>query len=315
MNAIVEADRPVAEWWHCTRDEYDADTQYVRSSSLKDFWKCPRLYEAKHETGEIASSSSRPMTMGTALHSLVLEGKIDWKVAGTCGAILSSGKNKGNMCGKSAASDVHPPYYDVDAGHWLCGTHAKGKKVVEVADALTAQEDAAIHRMADSIQKNATVMKWLGHRFHEKAARSVDPETGVKKKALIDVLIPSSLMIADLKSTAEFNAEAIWRRIHKYGWGFSLAHYESVVHDVAAAKTGKNLPPFTWNLIIAESVPPYRVTDWPIDLEAQEICREAYRKTLREFAECKASGTWPQRELEKAMPQWFGYVHDYKREN
>lgn len=312
---VAVASELFAEWWQCTRDEYDADTEFERSSNLKDYYECPTIYNARQNTGEMErKTTSRPMEKGVALHSLALENIVSWKVAGTCGAALASGRRVGQPCGKATANNDHPPYWCEDEKMWVCGTHAKGRKVVPVSETLTADEDYRVRQMAAAVRRNKVATEWMSHRHHEKAARSVDPETGIHKKALIDILLPSELRIVDLKSTERFSGESIWRTFDQHGWGFSLAHYESVIHDIALAKTGRHLPPFKWSIIVAESVAPYRVTDFPIPSDAQDVCREDHRQVLRDLAESKETGVWQQRPLELGTPQWFHFVHSAKRE-
>lgn len=304
-----------AEWWHCTRDEYDADVEYVRSSALKDFADCPRVYWARHiakagEHGHMGQKrQSREMVLGTALHAAALEGKRDWIVASNCQAKLKSGDNEGQQCGKSTANGG----YCEAEGVWLCGTHGKKKELTPMNEsALTPAEDDQVSSMATALLGNQDAIVLLSDRFHERAARSVDPDTGVKKKALIDIVVPRPFTIADIKTTGEFNAESIWRKIDQNCWGLSFSHYESVIMDIQRAH-GKPVHFPLWIAIVVESIPPYRVELWPLDEIADDARRE-YRELLAEFAECQRTGEWRQRPLNTAMPQWYGFRHGMMQE-
>lgn len=299
-----------AEWWECTRDEYDADTEYIRSSELKDFWACPSIYAARYVHGTMPKKAqSREMVIGTCLHSLALEGEVTWKVATSCAAETKGGKVCGNSVTGSGAA-----LWDHDAGIFVCGVHKRGRSIIEVPDALTPEENDRVYGMFESIQKNKLAMERLQHRFHEQACRSIDPDTGVGKKALIDCLIPDDLLLYEVKTTGEFNTESIWRKVDNNGWLFSMAHHESVVMDIVAAK-GNSCPPLRWEVLVIESVPPYRIKpDWTFSPEAQTSARIEWRQTLSEFAAAVESGVYQQRDLDDTEPQWYGYRHGYQRE-
>lgn len=301
-----------AEFWKCSREEYDAAEEWKRSSELKDFWQCPFIYYSRHVAGTMPRKSlGDEAFMGTCVHAMALEGKQDWKVAGTCGATLESGKRKGEPCGVNASE-----WYDVDNDIWVCGKHKAGRNVIRVTDALTPEQHERVLGMCAAIERYPEVKQLLSGQNHEKAARSVDPETGVKKKALIDVILKSPFTIVDLKTTGEFNAESIWRKFDSHGWGLSLAHYESVLQDIAAA-AGRSLVPARWQFIVVESVAPFRCQLWPaggVEIEVQEEMRREHRELLREFAACEESGEWRERQLEPGVPQWFFYRHGMQRE-
>lgn len=302
-----------AEWWDTDRNGYDADTEYVRSSDLKDFYDCPTIYRARHllkpgDHGYMGRKpQSRQMTVGTHIHSAALEGVRDWKTATPCGAL----KKNGTVCGNDVAAGGM--LCDTEEGIFVCGVHARGRNTVAYPDALTPAESDSVEGMVTAIENSDVAQELLSDRFHERAARSVDPETGVKKKSLIDIIKPRPFILGDLKSTSEFNAESIWRKIDQNCWLLSLAHYESVVMDIQAAH-GKPVHYPAWVFLIVESIPPYRVTDWPIDGTVQDDARREYRELLAEFSECQRAGVWNQRPINTAAPQWWAYKHNYAHE-
>lgn len=59
--------------WNVTADEYHADRTRVRFSSLKDFDRNPELYYKRWVTGELKSSESDSLKIGSALHCSLLE--------------------------------------------------------------------------------------------------------------------------------------------------------------------------------------------------------------------------------------------------
>ena len=299
-----------AEWWDCTREEYDADTEYHRSSEFKDFYVCRTIYRARRDGDLPKIKSSDNMRVGTALHSIVLEGQQTHSVKADCQSLIKSGDRKGKACGNTAVGR------DAD-GLWRCGVHSKGMELEADENALTAAQDASVHGMSSAILNHAETMDLLMRRKKSKAAhcelagRSVDKKLGVKKKCLIDCLTFNPFAIADIKTTEEFNVEAMWRRIDGYHYWLSMAHYESVVLDIAAAhNVTMHLP--AWILIFIESVPPYRIHHQPLD-DIQHESRIDYRDLLADFAKCEETNTWPQRPLDTGMPQWFAFKHGWDR--
>jgi len=108
-----------------------------------------------------------------------------------------------------------------------------------------------------------------------------------------------------LKTTSEFNAEAIWRKLERLGWGFSLAFYELGLRHIDGFN--HEVP---WSLLLVESVPPYRCQEFEIPAEYQEICRDDVRLELNGLAECRASGEYKERPMEIGMPQWIAFSRE-----
>lgn len=301
----------VAEVWNCTRDEYDADTAWVRSSSLKDFATCPYLFYARHVAQTMPRKELKRQygLLGGGVHALTLENVQSYRVSGTCGAKLTSGTRKGELCGVSAAD-----YWDKEEQCWVCGKHTRGRDIEIVKDALKPEEHERVLAMAHAIQRDERIAKILSGQNHEIALRSVCRETGVRKKALVDVMRLKPFQIVDVKTTEQFQSDPLWRKFDDHGWGLSLAHYESVIRDVAAHENGSDPGPAAWAFIVIESVPPYRVQMWPeggVDSSVQETFRKEHRDLLYELAECQASDHWPQRPLVDSVPQWFAFRHGY----
>lgn len=298
-----------AEWWECSRVEYDADTEHVRSSQLKDFADDPVIYKARHIDGTMPDKNqSREMLVGSCLHALVLEGEVTWKTASPCRATKKNGETCGNSVSATGAA-----LWDTDNEMFVCGTHRRGRNVVELTDTLTPGENDQVYKMAAAVENSEVAQHMLADRFHERAARDIDPETGVKRKILVDVVKPRPLMIGDVKTTGEFAMESIWRKIDKNKWMLSLAHYEDVIQHIAKVR-GNTMPPMDWVFLIVESCPPYRVTDWPIDQDMAVTSRREYRELITEFGESQRTGVYRQRDMNKAPPQWWYYVHEYSDE-
>src|SRR5690348_7024815 len=74
-----------------TREQYDADTTRVRSTSMKSLVapQGPRAYWLKHgtqvrarepEPGDEYSPKITPLVLGSLFHELILDGKVGWFV-------------------------------------------------------------------------------------------------------------------------------------------------------------------------------------------------------------------------------------------
>lgn len=283
-------------FWSCTREEYDAEPA-LRSSELKDFRVSRKTYEWRYVLGKMPPrEQSEEMVLGTMFHAYTLEGEIQWTIAGKCEGVLKSGDRKGEECGHNTKGVD-------DDGKWLCGTHSKGKDLTMPANAITEQQRDHIDGMYVEL-RNSEHRHLLEDIYEEHAVRWTDAKTGIECKALLDMLGHTG-KITDLKTTQEFNAESLWRKIERLGWGFSLAFYELGLRHIDGFN--HEVP---WSLLIVESVPPYRVQEFHIPQEYQDICRSDVRQELNGLKECRESGEYKEKPLEFGMPAWVGFARE-----
>lgn len=285
------------QFWHCTREEYDA-SERLRSSQLKDFRTSRKTFHWRHVLGKMPPrTQSKEMLFGTCFHGLILEGEIMWSLAGQCEAKYASGERKGQQCvnhGVGVLDDV-----------WLCGQHSKGKELSTPANLLTKDDEATITAMETELRESPCA-ELLTDKYAENAITWTDAVTGIECKALPDILRHDG-KIVDLKTVGDFNAEQLWRQIEDLGWGFSIAFYELGIRHME----GMNHP-LPWSLLLCEKKPPYRVQEFSIPSDYQEICRGRVRAELIALAECRRTGAYEEEPLNVGMPQWVLF-RDEKR--
>lgn len=128
----------------------------------------------------------------------------------------------------------------------------------------------------------------------EQALFWIDEETGVWRRSLIDFLpdppAPGRTMILVDYKTAEDVAPGfdMMRKIYDYGYHRQGATYLDGVLALGLADDARIV------FINQCKRPPFLVTPVELDAESLRIGRIENRRALRVFAECQASGVWPE---------------------
>lgn len=218
---------------------------------------------------------SKAMRIGTALHSLVLEGvaplvmpefagkgsvalRDEWKAA-HAGALIMSEDEAADVRGMSASIAMHP-----------------------IAGAAFRREDG---------RAEVSALWQCG-------------ETGIECKSRFDWLLPSA--IVDLKTTADASADAFARSVATYRY-----HVQDAYYSQAAAFCGLSVEHFLF--VCVETAPPYAVAIYQLDDEAREIGRKLYLRDLRLLKQCRERNEWPAYPVEistLSLPKWATYIAD-----
>ncbi len=272
---------------------------------------------------------SEAMRLGRAEHCLIVEGEEEFhtrcKIADPCCAILASGANKGERCGKSASRLVD--------GKWLCGTHSP-KDWMPETDYVSSEDYDRIKEMADSVRSHPII----GHlrrpgwsectivydvpvpvKYLDKSDpdnwKTIDTVVPVRLKARIDRLAEPRgshpHLIVDLKrmQVGTGSDEERSRAIVRYGWDVQAAMYtEAVKQHFGVTECG-------WLWLFVEEGPPYDVKPVPADDETLLIGLDKLTRYRALWAECVARNDWPGQCA--AAPQYGGLtewaVKDYRR--
>ena len=140
-------------------------------------------------------------------------------------------------------------------------------------------------RMVDGIRANRTARALLnGHRYQTPMVW-VDPDTGVRCKAMCDSVLPG-VTVTDLKTTTCADAREFARAAASMAYHMQAAFY----CDGWRECTGEELP---YTFIVVESVEPHAVAVYRLDDAAIDAGRARYKSALQMFAECTRSGVWP----------------------
>jgi hypothetical protein len=140
-------------------------------------------------------------------------------------------------------------------------------------------------RMVSMIRTHRTARALLNGHKYQTPMVWVDPDTGVRCKALLDSVLPG-VTITDLKTTTCADARDFARAAASMAYHVQAAFYS----DGWRACTGTDLP-FTF--IVSESVAPHAVAVYRLDDAAIDSGRARYKSALQMFAECTRSGVWP----------------------
>lgn len=258
----------------------------ISNSSLKWFRKSPAHYKA-HLDGLLESEPSKAQKVGTLVHSLILESRIDYAVAPQtyvvtvkqCVQCLSvSDALKCKKCGidRSEIKLVKPWNRNADfCAEWEA---AQGKELV------THDEDYQIKRARDSVKSHPVAGPLFTQGFPEASLFARCPRSGFLLKARADYLKPRA--IVDLKTAANADTQNFTRAIAKYQYAAQAAHYMYI-----ARLLGLDVVDFYFVALELEPLPmPNVVLLKTSDLE---IATEWLHRTLEELAECEAESHWP----------------------
>lgn len=229
--------------------DYHKDSA-LGSTSLKTLaTKTPAHYQ--HDKAHPKSSAA--FTLGTAAHSLILEGD-------TSGIVV------------------------VESDNWLTkdAKAAKAAALAEGKQPLLTKEIEQVWAMTHAVMAHPEA--WKLFKDH-KAEQSVFwDEEGLMLKCRPDAWKPSVLI--DLKTCASADPNEFGKVAHSFGYHQSAAHYI----DGVKAATGEELP---FRFVLVEKAAPYFVSVVELDAEAIDIGRQLNDRAKRIYRECLETNTWP----------------------
>ena len=244
----------------------------VSKSGLDLIDRSPAHYMARE-----FKSSTRAMTIGTAIHAAILE----------------------------------PEMFKRDYFHTGCIDRVKklykhSKKIRGEEVSLTAPESAKVRGMVKSIYNDAESAQILSmDGKSELSAFAIDPETGIKIRCRYDRLTNSGISL-DLKKTIDLRK--FGRSCFDYRYHVQDAMYSHVYELV----TGEKLQNFLF-LAVEESAP-HACKVFELDEEAKEIGEYYYRKNLVQYAECLNRGDWPTNEINSVIELPYFAAKQYEQD-
>lgn len=168
---------------------------------------------------------------------------------------------------------------------WQQAKKSKGSKLL-----ITGQEFDAIRRMTDKVMSHPDAAPLVTSSHKELSFFSRDKETGLLKKARVDLI--NGHAISDLKSTTSASKDEFERDARKYLYRISAAYYLEVVNEVWPTKSYRD-----FYLIACEKEPPFEVAVYRIDDRSIAAGIEDVRAALRKIK------TY----LDKGPAAWGGY--------
>jgi hypothetical protein len=232
-----------------TNADYHRDPA-LGSTSLKTLaTRTPAHYQ--HELTHPKFSDA--FTLGTAAHSLILEGDRSSIVV-------------------------------VEADSWMtkAAKEAKAEALAEGKQPLLTKEWKQVMDMSHAVMSHPFARGlFTGH----KAEQSVFwEEDGLMLKCRPDAWQPGALI--DLKTARSADPNDFGKTAHEFGYHQSAAHYI----DGVKAATGEELP---FHFVLVEKTEPYLVSVVELDVEAINIGRHLNDRAKRIYRECVESNTWP----------------------
>jgi len=183
---------------------------------------------------------------------------------------------------------------------WAQWSHmAAGREI------LSANDYERAMRMGDSARAHPLASGLIAGGDREVTFRWIDPRTGMKCKARVDLNAPREFML-ELKSCEDASREAFARAVTNYRYDLSMAHYVD-----GAAQCGEPVRRFV--ILACESQAPFVCQPYILDAMAEQRGWAIRERAITKQAACVASGKWPgysETVEELTLPAWAFYGTD-----
>jgi hypothetical protein len=218
---------------------------------------------------------SDAFTLGTAAHSLILEGDSSSIVV-------------------------------VDADNWLTkdAKAAKAAFLLAGLQPLLKKEMAQVQAMRDAVMSHPLARAAIEGGTPEQSV-FWEHETGVTLKCRPDMLHRGGKLgnlIVDLKTVQSADGQDFAKSAANFGYHIQQAHYQAGLK----AATGED---FDFIFVLIEKQAPYLPA--VVQLDAEDVARgaELAERSIRVFNECTKAGRWPGYASDKPieLPRWARY--------
>jgi len=295
-------DKPAAEIWDCTDEEYFADTERVSRSMLDAARSSMALYHALHVERSITPPPSTPARQrGTLTHLSLFQPEVYARTVVT--APVADLRTKD---GKATWAD------------WLStlGLPERTKRgelaaVLQTAGLVlaTAEDRVAAEAISGAIRRHSKASKLIeAAEYVEKAVVWQDPITGLMCKAKPDaiVILPNGLVvIVDLKTTIAPDPYRFAKSVTNYGYHRQAAFYRRGVHALCG---GAEPPRFVF--VAVRNEPPWEVATYELDYEALQLGESQIAGELMRVKLAHDTGVWvepwQQRTITLELPPYAG---------
>lgn len=253
-------------------DEYHQaarDGKFLSSHLLGDFRKAPKLYRMKM-SGEIEPMESAALTMGRAVHSLILEGRSAFEKE----FMVSDGPvnpKTGEPFGRLTKA-----YREWAASQNKC--------------VVTGPEFSLMAKMQQSVWTHPVAMELLDDGIAEQTVRT--HYCGEPCQIRMDWFrtdYEGRFVICDLK-TCE-NIDWFENDARRFGYPQQMAFYRAVLQQ----GMGNGERGIDCYLIAVEKREPYRCGVWKLTDELLESATRENERAIGELQECRSINRWPTR--------------------
>ena len=250
----------------------------VNQSSLKKILESPAHYQAALSNKLIPTPA---MEIGTALHSLILDGEAAFKagyVKKPDGIKLTTKEGK----------------------EWK---EKAGRKKILATGGMTDAWNS-VQGMAESLRR----LEWYSGTDAEYIKRNEVSVywdwCGVRCKGRLDSVLVDEGIVLDLKTTDTVDPELFTKKVVSLGYDFQAAYYAKAA-EVAFGK------PFKFLFAAVERKAPYTVDIFEVTPEMMEEGLYKCEKALSLYSSCEKSGDWPNREpsiRQLEYPSWYKHA-------
>jgi len=254
----------------------------VGSSLLRDLRRSAEF--AAFNKGRDTDEETEAQAVGSLVHALLLEGPTAaasrYVPAGECVAVLKTGANAGNLCGRGAAW-----YLTADGATPYCGTHApKGcdpdPRTVLSASAW-ARGEASATRLAALPEVAALLEDPTGT---EVSLVWHDEETELLCKARIDLWTED--VFCDLKVSRCAHPGAWPGEVQRRGGHIQAAHYLAGARALGLGVT-------RWRWLLVDATEPYEAWAPWCNGPTLDVGATDRALAMQTVAECLRTGVWP----------------------
>ncbi len=173
---------------------------------------------------------------------------------------------------------------------------AQAQKALAYAEGkipLLAKDHQVVLEMAAALRAHPLASKLLapGTGTAEQAMFWVDEHAGVWRRSMIDWLRnlgPGRPMIVDYKGLAKVDDASLSKTLVDYGYAGQAPFYLD-----GAIQLGLVDGDSAFVFVAQQKTPPYLINVWQPDERAIEYGRRINRRAIDIFAECQATGVWP----------------------
>lgn len=249
-----------------------ADVYHAHDSISNTGLKLMMRSPAHYKYSDVKDKSTRFKVAGSALHMACLEPDIFYDTY----HLLRSSENR------------------------MSSEYKEAKKEYGEEFVLVKPEIEKIEGMAKNLS-NSKIYECIDNYNCDKelSGFAIDPETGLMCRHRFDAIIDG--IAIDLKTTTDARKPAFSKKILDFGYHIQDAFYGDQYNWI----TGEKIKKFIFAAI--ETSAPYAVKIYELEQESIEAGRKKYRQALSEYAQCKATDTWPayDQDIETiGIPQW-----------
>lgn len=232
----------------------------ISSHGLKWFRKSPAHFMAA-QIGALDAEQTPAQSIGTMVHSLVLEGRTDYI--------------------------VHPDTYESKDGvkPWNWNANAcKEFRAAQKLECISSAQAQKIESAAAAVRNHKLASSLLSNGIAEHSFYCEDKQTGLRLKGRMDFATDRHLV--DLKTTSDASTQAFSRDAARYDYELQAAFYAHLMDQL-----GRPVDDFYFIALEIEPIPMVNVL--LLSQDSLALARAVVKKQLQAIADCAERGYWP----------------------